>query len=268
MPPVNPEAASLSGEHIQFSFGENWQQYLRGLDDRKIDQAQASLCTSFGSDDFAGRTFLDVGCGSGVFSLAAHRLGAVVTSVDVDPASVACAQHLRGDDEDWTVVRGSILQLSDIPLAERVYAWGVLHHTGAMWAAVDKTLALVEPDGLACIALYNKPHRPAAQLAVKRLYNRRGAAGRKFLELAYGLALLALSGLVHRRNPISYVRKYGENSRGMSFWRDVKDWLGGLPFEYTDVEEFRQHVPDDFDLVRVQERPPGACNEYLLRRRV
>lgn len=267
MSPVNREAAALSGERIKFSFGENWQQYLEGFDDRKLEQAQESLRTSFDSADFAGRTFLDVGCGSGIFSLAARRLGAVVTSVDVDPASVACAQHLRRDDKEWRVVQGSVLQPSELPLAERVYSWGVLHHTGAMWDAVAQTLALVKPDGLACIALYNEPHRPAAQLAVKRFYNRLGAPGRKLLELAYGLALLALGGLLRHRNPITYVRKYGENSRGMSFWRDVKDWLGGLPFEYTSVEEFRRHVPDDFELVQVLERPAGACNEYLLRRK-
>lgn len=267
MAPVNREAARLSGEHIGFSFGENWQQYLRGLDDRKLQQAQESLVTSFGGADLEARTFLDLGCGSGVFSLAAHRLGAKVTSVDVDPASVACTEHLRGDAPGWEVRQGSVLDDLGIPKAERVYAWGSLHHTGAMWEAVDKALALVAPGGLACIALYNRPHRLAQQMALKRIYNRRGSLGRRVLTLAYGSAWLSLGSVIRRRTPVSYVRNYGRNARGMSFWRDVEDWLGGLPFEFTDVAEFRAHMPTGFELVSHLERSPGACDEYLLRRR-
>lgn len=264
--PVNREAATRSGERVGFSFGENWQKYVGGLDESRLTRAQASLCVSFAGAELAGHTFLDLGCGSGIFSLAARRLGATVTSVDVDPASVACALGLRGDDADWTVVEQSVLEPTGLPQADRVYSWGVLHHTGAMWEAVDKALTLVAPGGLACIALYNTPNHLAVHMFLKRTYNRVPGFVRRAMVLGYGSAWLAASTLVNRRNPLTYVRHYGDGARGMSFWRDVEDWLGGLPFECTEPDEFALRLPEGFEVVNVLVRSPGACNEYLLRR--
>ncbi len=228
--PVNREAAERSGEAVGFSFGENWQRYLKGFDDRKLEQAKASLVASFGGAELAGHSFLDLGCGSGIFSLAARRLGAKVTSVDIDPASVACAEHLRGaGDPEWTIVRQSVLDPTGLPSADRVYSWGVLHHTGAMWEAVDKALGLVAPGGMACIALYNWPNRVETHMKLKRLYNRLPVVGRKLLTWAFGGRVLLRGLIVHHRNPITHVRMYGENARGMSFWRDQADWLGDSP---------------------------------------
>lgn len=265
--PINREAATRSGESIGFSFGENWQRFLLRLDETKIAQAQESLTTSFGGASLGGHTFLDLGSGSGLFSLAARRLGARVVSVDVDPASVSCAEQLRGDDEGWRVVQQSVLDPTGLPQADRVYSWGVLHHTGAMWEAVDRALGLVAPGGLACLALYNRPRAPRVQILLKRTYNRlESSALRTLMVLAYGSSWLLVGSVARRRNPITYVRRYGDNTRGMSFWRDVEDWLGGLPFEFTEPDEFRRHVPPGFEVVSVLQRAPGACDEYLLRR--
>lgn len=265
--PINREAATRSGESIGFSFGENWQKYVGRLDEQKIAQAQESLDVSFGGAPLEGHSFLDLGCGSGVFSLAARRRGAHVTSVDIDPASVACAEHLRGQDDGWRIVPQSVLDPTGLPQADRVYSWGVLHHTGAMWEAVDKALSLVAPGGLACIALYNRPNHLPVHMFLKRTYNRLPAGVlRRLMTLAYGSAWLLVGGATRRLDPISHVRHYGDDARGMSFWRDIEDWLGGLPFEFTEPEEFRRHVPDGFELVEVLQRPPGACNEYLVRR--
>lgn len=264
--PINDEAAARSGEQIGFSFGENWQRYLDNVDDEKLAQAQESLSESFSGQGLAGETFLDLGCGSGIFSLAARRMGARVTSVDVDPASVACAELLREHDEGWIVMRKSVLEPDGLPTASRVYSWGVLHHTGAMWEAVTNALLLVEPGGLACIALYNRPHMPRVQMRLKRSYNRVGRLPRRLMVWAYGLLWLLLGMVVRRNNPITYVDRYGEGARGMSFWRDVEDWLGGLPFDFAHPEEFEARLPQGYTLQNVLIRPPGACNEYLVRR--
>src|SRR5580692_10613335 len=72
-----------------FSFGENWAQYAEKIDERRIEEAEKSLIRLVGRESIAGRTFLDIGCGSGLFSLAAVRLGCKrLLAVDLDPQSV------------------------------------------------------------------------------------------------------------------------------------------------------------------------------------
>jgi SAM-dependent methyltransferase len=246
------------------------------VDEQRVRQAQASLRESFAGAPLAGERFLDLGCGSGLFSVAALRLGASrVVSVDVDPAAVACAALLRSregasPEAAWQTLRGSVLDerfRSALAPARRVYSWGVLHHTGAMWQAVDAVLSLVAPEGLCCIALYTRPRRPRLHLALKRVYNRLPRPLRPVMCLAYAGALLAALLLVRRRSPVTYVREYGRRSRGMSFWRDVEDWLGGLPYEFaapSDVVAFAE--ARGFRAVSTILRAPGACSEYLFRK--
>ena len=94
-----------------FGFGKNWQAFLAVLDDERIQMAEQSLRDALECQDLEGKTFLDMGSGSGLFSLAARRLGATVRSADVDPDSVACTAELKRryfpDDPTWIVEHGS-----------------------------------------------------------------------------------------------------------------------------------------------------------------
>jgi len=271
----NAEAAQASGEKIDFSFGENWRKFLQDLTLEREAQAADSLSAAFGPAGLHGGTFLDLGCGSGLFSLAALRLGASrVVSIDVDPHSVACAIALRkraGDPERWTIREGSLLDagfVAQIEPSDRVYSWGVLHHTGAMWSAIENAMTLVRPGGLFCLALYNRPNHPAIHMFLKRAYNRAPRVARPAFTAAYGSAWLLMQA-VRGRSPVRFVREYGATSRGMRFWRDVEDWLGGLPFEFTDQAGVRSFAESHgFVVESVTVRAPGNNNDYLLRRGV
>jgi 2-polyprenyl-6-hydroxyphenyl methylase/3-demethylubiquinone-9 3-methyltransferase len=270
----NAEAAARSGEPVRFSFGENWAKYLGSLTPEKVKQAEFSLAESFDGHGIAGETFLDFGCGSGLFSLCASRLGArSVTSVDVDPLSIACVTELRAGSAvaaSWDVTIGSVLDadfVGALPAASRVYSWGVLHHTGAMWPALENLQTRVAPGGLLCLALYREPRHVWAHMFLKRLYNKSPRVARPLLAASYAGAWLGLRTVCGRGNPVSYVRNYGRNSRGMTFWRDVEDWLGGLPCEFAAIADVRSFLAHwGFEELRVMPGTPGGNAEYLFRR--
>lgn len=259
----------------RFQFGENWLQFAADLQPNQIVEAKESLSRLLGCNDLDGLSFLDIGCGSGLFSLAARRMGARVRSFDFDPDSVACTQALRDryypEDPHWTVEHGSILDTGYIERLGRfdvVYSWGVLHHTGAMWAALDRASELVSPSGILAIALYRQTPLCGAWQIEKRMYVSMPASLQAVVRGAYKAAFfagMALSG----RNPFKYVREYKSN-RGMDWHRDIQDWLGGYPYESAKPAAVKSHVTQrGFIVARAFERPAGiglfgsGCDEFV-----
>ncbi|MFC4591550.1 class I SAM-dependent methyltransferase [Sphaerisporangium corydalis] len=260
----------------RFAFGRNWKAFTGLVDERRVQSAAGSLRSALGVEDLAGRTFLDVGCGSGLFSLAAHRLGARVHAFDVDAEAVESAVRLRGafaPGAPWTIERGSILDgghLARLGTFDVVYAWGVLHHTGAMWRAFDAAVGLVAPGGLLFVSIYNdQGGRSRVWAAVKRRYNRSGP-------LARGALVAASSAYIYRAWPLltltrlltGHTARPAARPRGMSRWHDMLDWVGGYPFEVAKPEQIlaRAHG-HDLGLLRLKTCGGGlGCNEYLLGR--
>ena len=260
----------------RFEFGENWSRFLENLNDQRIEAATESLRAMLGMQDLAHQAFVDIGSGSGLFSLAARRLGARVHSFDYDPASVRCTAKLQRryfkDDPDWTVERGSALDREYLKKLGRfsiVYSWGVLHHTGSMWEALGNAADLVQPGGRLFIAIYNDQGKDSQRwLAVKKAYNRLPGALR-FLVLWPCAAHLWWRPIVKdtlRLQPLRSIRKHQE--RGMSVWRDAVDWVGGLPFEVAKPEEiFDFYRQRGFTLTKL--RTQGGtlgCNEFVFMR--
>jgi 2-polyprenyl-3-methyl-5-hydroxy-6-metoxy-1,4-benzoquinol methylase len=266
----------------RFEFGANWARFLELLDERRIATAEDSLRRMLEVEDLRGKSFLDIGSGSGLFSLAARRLGARVHSFDYDPQSVACTRELRRryftDDADWKVEEGSALDetyVRSLGLFDVVYSWGVLHHTGAMWQALGNAALPVAAGGKLFVAIYNDTGTQARRwMWIKRTYNRLPRPLRAPFAAAVSApeeGKGALRALLRGR-PQDYVRtwtRYGEGDRGMSHWRDIIDWVGGYPYEVAAPEEiFDFYKSRGFALTKMRCGGVGlGCNEFVFERK-
>ena len=221
----------------RFAFGKNWMKFLDNLDEQRIHLAEQSICSMLKVKDLKNKSFLDVGSGSGLFSLAAKNLGAVVYSFDYDPKSVACTEELKRryypDDAEWQIGYGSVLDvgyLNTMGQWDVVYSWGVLHHTGDLWQALENVKKLVSKDGRLFLAIYNDQGRASKTwLKVKKLYNKlpsilRGAVLYPAIVRLWGPTMVRelLAG-----KPFETWINYSKVSlRGMSPWYDIVDWVG------------------------------------------
>lgn len=289
----------LNEAETRFAFGKNWGEFLKQIDSERAAQAVLSLRHLLQLDPdktapLEGKTFLDIGSGSGLFSLAAVSLGAAVVSLDIDPDSVDCTRRLKAQVEssvrvsgaeggilaahenDWQVLQLSVLDcdgMSTLGMFDIVYSWGVLHHTGAMAAAVEAASQRVAPGGWFAIAIYNDQGGASRRWhAIKRGYH----AVPRFLRGAYVVACasvyeakFALARLARGNNPLPFADwRAKRTDRGMSVWHDWVDWIGGLPFDVATPEAIILPMRrKGFALEHLRTVGSGwGCNEYVFRR--
>ena len=261
----------------RFEFGKNWSQFLKVLNEDRILKAEESLKEMFEVDSLEGKSFLDIGSGSGLFSLAAKRLGASVHSFDFDSSSYACTKELKRrffeDDESWTVEQGSALDreyVESLGKFDFVYSWGVLHHTGSMWEAMENASIPVKDDGTFFIAIYNDTGSQAERWKwIKKTYCKLpGPLQSPFAVLVTlpeeGKRLVRAVVTLRPSEFFQFWQTY-TTSRGMNRWFDIIDWVGGYPYEVATPDEiFDFGKAKGYRLTKLKVGGVGlGCNEFV-----
>lgn len=261
----------------RFKFGANWQGFLSKLSEERIIEAEKSLKIMLEIDTLEGMTFLDIGSGSGLSSLAARRLGAKVSSFDYDPLSVACTSEIKrryfNGSENWEIQEGSVLDiafLKGLGEFDIVYSWGVLHHTGDMWQALENVDTNVKKGGYLFISLYNDQGGASKRwLKIKKIYNKLPRPLKMLFALIVFTPIEARSLLIHtvRGKPgayFSYIKNY-HSSRGMSWLHDKIDWVGGYPFEVSKPEQIFDYYREKKYTLRKLTTCAGGlgCNQFV-----
>ncbi len=261
----------------RFEFGKNWIKYLDDFNEIKLKNAEDSLKNMLDIETLVGKSFLDVGCGSAIFSLAAKNLGANVVSTDYDPHSVVCANSLKNkfykDDISWTIIEGSAIDkdfMNSLGQFDIVYSWGVLHHTGEMWNALNYIDDNVKEQGKLFISLYNdQGFMSKIWKFIKKLYVKTP----RFLRFIIVFpCLIALWGPITLRDflklkPFASWKNYNKQ-RGMAAYSDLLDWVGGYPFEVASPDKiFHFYKQKNYSLKNLITISGGhGCNQYVFQK--
>ncbi len=264
-------------ELSRFEFGRNWGNFIaRKFSKERTSAAKKHLLAFLRRDSLEGLDFLDIGCGSGLHSLAAFEAGAGrIHSFDYDINSVAAARSLwarAGRPQNWMIEQGDALDSEYVKRIGKwnlVYSWGVLHHTGSMWEAIRNVQRAVSDGGLFYLALYSADadFQPSKEfwLEIKKEYNRVSPTTRRFMALWYVWRFDLVQDI---RNLPKFIRKLINYKfyRGMSVFVDIHDWIGGWPMEYAGDQETADLLESEYGFELVNVSTGHACSEFLFKR--
>ncbi len=259
----------------KFSFGSNWLDFLRKNHDQmrldtSIKEATKDILHWLSHKQIEGKHIIDIGCGSGLNALCFSRLNPKeIVAFDVDEKCIEATEWLMSKHDhpnNITLKQGSILDnkfVRSLGKFDIVYSWGVLHHTGQMWQAIEAANSMVKKRGLLWMALYAKSNQYPKDLARKQAFVDADETVKQHMiqeEIDSRKRHCERKGI----DPEQWNRI---RARGMDVYHDIIDWLAGLPYEVASVDEIRQFSEqNDLKLRSYKEKRAGANSIYLMQK--
>ncbi|HEX2957324.1 MAG TPA: class I SAM-dependent methyltransferase [Chitinispirillaceae bacterium] len=257
----------------QFDFGKNWASFSRSaLSTIRIETARNDFNNLFSGIPLKGKTFLDIGFGQGLSLLFANEAGAVTVGNDINPSCYDAinesARFFNLSSITFPLILGSILENTTIENIQRalerkmlfdiVHSWGVLHHTGGMYDALSKAMNLVARGGYFVIAIYNYHYTSLLWRFIKLIYCKSHPCLKKLMITVFYPLIAAAKFAVTGKNPF-------KKDRGMNFYYDVIDWIGGYPYEYASKQKIINYCEEyGFTCIRcVDADVPTGCNQFV-----
>ena len=160
---------STQGAQTKASFDFQWDQmptgkalpsdpaFMAGLEAQLIEMIRVPR------EWFAGKRIADIGCGMGRYSYGMLELGAHVTSCDQSEAALRRTAELCREFADRsTLERVDLLEWDETAAFDLAFSFGVVHHTGNTYLAIDHVCRKVKPGGRLFLMVYGVPEtRPA-----------------------------------------------------------------------------------------------------------
>ncbi len=259
---------------MQFDFGENWKDFsVKAINSQRIEESLKAFRELIDNKELNNETFLDIGFGQGLGLLNATLLGAKTVGCDINPKCGEVLQYNKNKypdlaDKQIPVVIGSINETKTVNEIKRicnqfsiVHSWGVLHHTGSMWKSIDISCNLVKSGGWFILAIYNKHWSSILWKYIKWFYNVSPKFIKWLMIKIFYIIIFAAKFLVTFKNPL-------KKERGMNFYYDIIDWLGGYPYEYATHNEIKDYVEKKgFKMIKSKTpEVPTGCNEFIFQR--
>ena len=256
-----------------FKFGENWKNFSNLIDNNRLKEAVTSLKKLTNKKSLNNLSFLDIGCGSGLSSLAAIQLNCKkIYAIDQDEQSIKTTKKVlqKSRFKKVKVEKKDLFTLNEKEKFDIVYSWGVLHHTGNMLEAIKKSTKMVSKNGILILALYKKTKLCNLWKIEKYIYKSSPKVIQNFIKNLF-IFLFKLAMILKRKNFSNYINDY-KTKRGMDFYHDVHDWLGGYPYESISFEEISK-IMDKFGYKMIRsfqvKKQIGffgtGCDEYVFK---
>lgn len=158
-------------------------------------------------DSVRGKPVLEIGCGAGAMAAAFAREGALITAIDITETAVDFTRkrfELSGLSGD---IRQMDAEQLDFPgdYFDRVWSWGVIHHSANMEAIIGQIHRVLKPGGKAQVMVY---HRHSLRNWIAGALGK-GVLRGKFLTMSYDEILRSVTdGYIARHITRAQARHY------------------------------------------------------------